>query len=72
MHRRHCLTSWSFLRLTSAQGGLPNQPFLGALAALAVRQGLLLDLIVSDDHSNQGAYTFQFYKHGCWHEVREG
>lgn len=32
-------------------------------------QDLLLDLIVSDDHAEQGCYTFQFYKHGCWHKV---
>ena len=36
---------------------------------MALRPGLLLDLIVSDDHAQQGAYTFQFYKHGCWHQV---
>jgi len=51
------------------QGIMNNQHFLGAVAAVAVKQDLLLDLIVSDDHAEQGVYTFQFYKHGCWHQV---
>lgn len=49
--------------------GLQNMQFLSALAAVATRQDLLLDLIVSDDHAEQGAYTMQVYKHGCWHQV---
>lgn len=51
------------------QGSIQNRSFIGALAAVALRQDLLLDLIVSDDHAAQGAYTFQFYKHGTWHQV---
>lgn len=46
-----------------------NDSFIGALAAISLRQDLLLELIVSDDHAAQGAYTFQFYKHGTWHPV---
>jgi hypothetical protein len=46
-----------------------NYQFLGALAAVALKQDLLLDLIVSDDHAMQGAFTLQFYKHGCWLQV---
>ena len=53
------------------QGSMQNGSFIGALAAVALSQDLLLDLIVSDDHSMQGVYTFQFYKHGCWHQVSE-
>lgn len=55
-----------FLKGTS---GLKNHHFLSALAAVAIRNDLLLDLIVSDDHSAQGVYTVQFYKHGCWQSV---
>ncbi|GLI63404.1 hypothetical protein VaNZ11_006368 [Volvox africanus] len=53
------------------QGILDSGAFLGALAAVAgSRSGeLLLDLIVSDDASPHGAYTFQFFKHGCWQAV---
>lgn len=53
------------------QGVLESGPFLGALAAVAAARGgeLLLDLIVSDDSAGSGAYTFQFFKHGCWQAV---
>lgn len=51
------------------QGMLADQWFTGALAAVAYRQELLLDLIVSDDNADMGLYTFQFYKHGTWHQV---
>eukprot|EP00873_Tetraselmis_striata_P036137 jgi/Tetstr1/456401/TSEL_043135.t1 len=52
-----------------AQGERSSTWFMGALAAVATRQDLLLDLIVSDDLSQYGLYTFQFYKHGIWHQV---
>ncbi|KAG2495537.1 hypothetical protein HYH03_006480 [Edaphochlamys debaryana] len=53
------------------QGVLDSSSFLGALGAVAAARGgeLLLDLIVSDDAAPQGAYTFQFFKHGCWQAV---
>ncbi|KAG2449615.1 hypothetical protein HYH02_005148 [Chlamydomonas schloesseri] len=53
------------------QGVLESGSFLGALAAVAAARGgeLLLDLIVSDDSAGGGAYTFQFFKHGCWQAV---
>ncbi|GAX81250.1 hypothetical protein CEUSTIGMA_g8682.t1 [Chlamydomonas eustigma] len=51
------------------QSNMDNHQFLGALAAVSLKQDLLLDLIVSDDHAMQGAFTLQFYKHGCWHQV---
>jgi hypothetical protein len=51
------------------QGALGDRWFLGALACVASRQDLILDLIVSDNTSERGLYTFQFYKHGCWHQV---
>lgn len=51
------------------QGAMRNHAFLGALAAVASNQDLLLDLIVSDDHAASGVYAFQVYKHGCWHRV---
>ncbi|EFJ41862.1 hypothetical protein VOLCADRAFT_98154 [Volvox carteri f. nagariensis] len=52
-------------------GVLDSGAFLGALAAVAASRGgeLLLDLIVSDDAAPHGAYTFQFFKHGCWQAV---
>ena len=48
---------------------MQNVSFVGALAAVGIRQDLILELIISDDHAAQGAYTFQFYKHGTWHQV---
>ncbi|GFR44609.1 hypothetical protein Agub_g5892, partial [Astrephomene gubernaculifera] len=53
------------------QGLLDSGSFLGALAAVAACRGgeLLLDLIVSDEAAAHGAYTFQFFKHGCWQQV---
>mmetsp|Transcript_4340 Transcript_4340/g.11784 ORF Transcript_4340/g.11784 Transcript_4340/m.11784 type:complete len:896 (-) Transcript_4340:395-3082(-) len=51
------------------QGAMLNHAFLGALAAVACKQELLLDLIASDDQAERGAYTMQFYKHGCWQGV---
>lgn len=51
------------------QGALGDRWFLGALACVASRQDLILDLIVSDNAAERGLYTFQFYKHGCWHQV---
>ncbi|GMH35386.1 hypothetical protein BSKO_03254 [Bryopsis sp. KO-2023] len=42
---------------------------MGALAAVAARPDLLLDLVVSDRGASFGVYTFQFYKHGCWQQV---
>jgi hypothetical protein len=51
------------------QGALRDRWFLGALACVAARRDLILDLIVSDNMSSNGLYTFQFYKHGCWHQV---
>jgi predicted membrane-bound spermidine synthase len=51
------------------QGALRNRWLLGAIACVACRQDLVLDLIVSDECSDKGLYTFQFYKHGCWHQV---
>jgi len=46
-----------------AQGALMNHEFLGALAAVACRQELLLDLIASDEQAAYGAYTFQVSGH---------
>ena len=51
------------------QGGLRDRWFLGAMACVASRRDLVLDLIVSDNMAPKGLYTFQFYKHGCWHQV---
>lgn len=51
------------------QGGLGDCWFLGALASVASRQDLLLDLIVSDELSSHGVYTFRFYKNGQWHDI---
>lgn len=39
------------------------------MACVASRRDLVLDLIVSDNMAPKGLYTFQFYKHGCWHQV---
>uniref|UniRef100_A0A7R9V2F7 Calpain catalytic domain-containing protein n=1 Tax=Chlamydomonas euryale TaxID=1486919 RepID=A0A7R9V2F7_9CHLO len=50
-------------------GSISPHPFLGALAAVACKQDLLLDLIVSDDHAAQGCFTLQFHKYGSWHHV---
>ncbi|KAJ9524597.1 hypothetical protein QJQ45_024188 [Haematococcus lacustris] len=41
------------------QGALDNHAFLGALAAVACKQELLLDLIVSDNEAAHGVYTLQ-------------
>eukprot|EP00983_Pelagomonas_calceolata_P094493 1157896-Pelagomonas_calceolata.AAC.15 len=41
------------------QGAMLNHAFLGALAAVACKQELLLDLIASDDQAERGAYTMQ-------------
>ena len=54
---------------TLLQGALQNQWFLGALACVSSRRDLVLDLIVSDNAADRGLYTFQFYKHGCWHHI---
>lgn len=44
--------------------------FLGALAAVATKQALLLNLIISDEQAAAaGLYTFQLFKHGEWHQV---
>ncbi len=51
------------------QGSMDNHSFLGALAAVACKQELLLDLIISDEAAAHGVYTVQFYKHGCWQRV---
>ncbi|MEW5315943.1 MAG: hypothetical protein WDW38_007338 [Sanguina aurantia] len=51
------------------KGELHDHWFLGAVAAVATKPDLLLDLIVSDELAAQGLYTFQLYKHGCWREV---
>lgn len=51
------------------QGALRDRWFLGALACVAARRDLVLDLILSDNMSDKGLYTFQLYKHGCWHQV---
>lgn len=56
-------------RCVPLQGALRNKWFLGALACVATRRDLVLDLIVSDNAAAAGLYTFQFYKHGCWHHV---
>jgi Calpain family cysteine protease len=53
----------------SLQGALRARWFLGAVAAVSSRRDLVLDLIVSDNAASAGLYTFQFYKHGCWHQV---
>eukprot|EP00201_Polytomella_parva_P019900 CAMPEP_0175045690 /NCGR_PEP_ID=MMETSP0052_2-20121109/4588_1 /TAXON_ID=51329 ORGANISM="Polytomella parva, Strain SAG 63-3" /NCGR_SAMPLE_ID=MMETSP0052_2 /ASSEMBLY_ACC=CAM_ASM_000194 /LENGTH=264 /DNA_ID=CAMNT_0016309299 /DNA_START=215 /DNA_END=1006 /DNA_ORIENTATION=+ len=50
-------------------GILDDHKFLGALAAVAAKSELLLDVLVSDDLSDRGVYSFQFYKHGCWQQV---
>jgi len=50
----------------SAPGG---RGFHGALATVATREDLILDLIVSDDYASQGLFTFTLYKHGRWHDV---
>jgi len=51
------------------QGALRDRWLLGAIACVGCRPDLLLDLFVSDELSHKGLYTFQFYKHGCWHQV---
>lgn len=51
------------------QGALRDRWLLGAIACVGCRPDLLLDLFVSDELSDKGLYTFQFYKHGCWHQV---
>lgn len=43
-----------------------NHPFLGALAAVACKQELLLDLIASDEQAVNGAYTMQVRLAGGW------
>ena len=54
---------------TGAQPVSAGRGFHGALATVATREDLILDLIVSDDFAGQGLYTFALYKHGKWHEV---
>lgn len=51
------------------QGALRDRWLLGAIACVGCRPDLLLDLFVSDELADKGLYTFQFYKHGCWHQV---
>jgi len=51
------------------QGMLQDSWFLGALAIVASRQDLLLDLIVSDELGEAGLFTFRFYKNGQWHDM---
>jgi hypothetical protein len=51
------------------QGPLSASWFAGALAAVATREELLLDLIASDEYAQHGCYIFQFFKHGAWHRV---
>jgi len=54
----------------ASQGSLNRSCwFLGALAAVAAKQHLLLNLVVSDEHAPLGLYTFQFYNHGAWRQV---
>jgi hypothetical protein len=56
-------------RFKLGKGGMNHRSFLSALSAVACRSDLILDLIVSDDHSKQGCYTCQFYKHGFFQPV---
>lgn len=59
-----------FVLLSTLQGCLCHSTwFAGALAAISTQQQLLLNLIVSDDHADQGLYTFRFFKHGAWRQV---
>lgn len=51
------------------QGPLSASWFAGALAAVATREELLLDLIASDEYAQNGCFVFQFFKHGAWHRV---
>ena len=39
---------------------------MGALAAVASRSDLIMDLVVSDKHAGRGLYTFHFFKHAAW------
>lgn len=41
------------------QGAMQNHSFLGALATVACKQDMLLDLIVSDEQAVHGLYTLQ-------------
>lgn len=53
------------------QAGLVDTSwFLGALAAVATQTERLLDVFVSNAAATAGLYTFQFHKHGAWHQVR--
>jgi hypothetical protein len=66
----HCAPSHGFKGASEIlQGALRDRWFLGAVACVGCRQDLILDLIISDEAASQGLYTFQFYKHGCWHQV---
>lgn len=51
------------------QGPLSASWFAGALAAVATREELLLDLIASDEYAQNGCFVFQLFKHGAWHRV---
>jgi hypothetical protein len=51
------------------QGSSSNSWFLGALAAVACKRELLLNLIVSDEFAQRGLYTIRFFKHGSWWPV---
>ena len=46
-------------RFKLGQSGIKHRSFLSALSAVACHSDLILDLIVSDDHSRQGCYTCQ-------------
>lgn len=56
-------------RFKLGKSGVQHRSFLSALSAVACRSDLILDLIVSDDHSKQGCYTCQLYKHGFFQPV---
>jgi Calpain family cysteine protease len=66
---RHCSPNVAQTSMLAMQGCLRNQWLLGAIACVSSRPDLLLDLIVSNNLADFGLYTFQFYKHGCWHSV---
>lgn len=48
---------------------LNNLWFVNAVAAISSQEDVLLNTFVSDDRAEDGLFTFQFFKHGKWHQV---
>ena len=48
------------------QGALGDCWFLSAIACVAPRRDLLLNLFASTEYSQKGIYTLRFFKHGKW------